>query len=195
MTEPQHTLKSGVLIPFLQAAATGLLFGLSLGGLAWALHWDSPLQWGLTGGALTSCAAWLLYRSAWEERLHPQPPQPPEIKEATIRVELVQDQGRRGDWIDLPFPDRLPDFARGLTEGRALTTRNWAGGGGLFTGAEYSRLLAELVRRGLARWRSEHDHRAGAELTPPGKAIMRRLSQPEPTKPLPVLTLEQPNHE
>lgn len=184
-----------VVVPLLQATVTGVLVSLCAVTL---IHYLAPgaalfppflLIW--TGSTLLS---WLTYRARWQyviERVlgvdldgdghigapvyNPPPP---------VRVVLEQEQGRTVDFIDLPYADRLPQLAAGLTEGRTFTAGTF---NHILHRTEFEVLRDELIRRNLARWKNERAHAQGAELTPAGKAVMRRLAdQHTPTPTLPA---------
>jgi len=105
-----------------------------------------------------------------------QEPLPP------VRIELVEDQGKHTTYADLPFPDRLPSLAAGLLAGRQFAQSAWTGHLGIFSRAEFDQLRDEMVRRGLAAWKNESAKAQGCELTAAGRAVMRRLAPPFPTR-------------
>jgi hypothetical protein len=181
--QPQETITGAVVIPLLQAVTTGALIGTTAGAAGWALRWDSPGAVGLATGAAVASLAWVSYRADWADRIRAvlgiqqQAATSTAAYAQTVRVEVISDNAHAGDFLDLPGGrDRLMTLAQGLTSGKPLTVRTWAGGGGLYAGAEFDRLRTELIARGLARWQSEHDHRAGVTLTAKGAATMRGLA-------------------
>jgi hypothetical protein len=185
-TNPQETIVDAVVIPALQAVTTGVLVGTAAGAGAWALAWDNPGAVGLATGAAVAAFSWLNYRADWAERIRAilgieTTHQAEAIQAATynqtVRVEVISDNAHAGDFLELPGGrERLTELARGLTAGKSLTTRVWAGGGGLYTGPVYSRLCEELISRGLARWKSPHSAQSGVELTAKGRATMRGIA-------------------
>lgn len=191
----RELLTEGVIIPLLQALTTGAFSGLA--GLALSFWLALPFwQMGFTGFALAALASWLSYRGRWQgmiEHLFGMDlngdgaiGEPPVIIEPArepekIRVEVVSEEGRRGDFIDLPYPDKLPLLASGLLqEGRQFTQSVWTGGGALFSRSEFENLRGELIRRGLARWKNENAPAQGAVLTAAGRAVFRRLASLPP---------------
>jgi hypothetical protein len=184
MNNKQETVTGAVIIPLLQATTTGALLGTTAGAAAWALAWEKPGAVGLAVGASVASFAWLTYRADWSERIRAilGIQEQAEIAKAaafnqTVRVEVISDNAHAGDFLDLPGGrERLITLAQGLTSGKPFTVRTWAGGGGVYTGAEFDRLRTELIARGLARWRSEHDPRSGVELTSKGRATFRGLA-------------------
>jgi hypothetical protein len=179
----QETITSAVTVPLLQATVTGVLIGTTAGAGAWALSWENPGAVGLATGAAVAAFAWLTYRADWSDRIRAvlgiqqQAATSTAAYAQTVRLEILSDNAHAGDYLNLPGGgERLTELARGLTAGKPFTVRTWAGGGGLYAGAEFDRLRTELIARGLARWQSEHDHRAGATLTAKGAATMRGLA-------------------
>lgn len=187
-------LRDGVIVPLAQAVITGVMAGIVAGGI-WALaRWPfSPWLVGLIAGSGVMFFSWLAYRSNWQMVFESitgadlnkdgyigpppvvvQPPKEPE----KIRIEVIQDEGKAGDWIDLPYPEKLPELSRGLLEGkRQFSQTTWSGRGHLFSRAEFETLRGELIRRGLARWKNPEAPSQGVELTPAGKAVLRRLAE------------------
>jgi hypothetical protein len=163
MSKPP-TFLTAVVIPLAGALISGLLAGLlalAMGGNGWAI------------GLAAALAAWLLRPGA----LPHLPELPAGKKEQSIRVDIISEAGRVGDFVHLAIdPGRLRDFAQGLTQGRALTCREWTGRGGLFSQSEFSRLRSHLIRQGLARWVSDRDPRGGCILTAKGKATFTGLA-------------------
>ena len=187
-------LHERVTIPGLRAAIVavpaGLLSGLLIGwtGLAWPVLYVMPtvtmIVFVFVFWAGSKRGQWLIERIVGADLdgdgyrgEPPAQPLPP------VRVEVVQDGGQREDWIDLPYPEKLPELAEGLLSGRSYALNVWAGPGALYSRAEFEQLRDVLIKRGLARWKGK-DPRNGWELTPAGRAVMRRLAHrpPSPTR-------------
>ena len=109
-----------------------------------------------------------------------QPQPAPQLAAENVRIELIQNEGRRGDYIDLPYPDRLPQFAASVLEGRTYAQTAYVGTGKLFSRGEYDTLTAALSGCGLMRWKNPDFHNQGVELTYAGKAVFKRLANPSP---------------
>ena len=184
----------GVVVPGLQAAITGVLTGLAALAVS---AWLKLPYWGIgaTAFTLAALAAWLSYRGRWawvlermlgvdinRDGLIGQPEPEPEPAQS-LRIELVQDEGRRGEFIDLPYPEKLPLLAGGLLEGRQFSLTAWTGKGQLFSRSEFETLRAELLKRGLATWNNPAAPAQGITLTGAGRAIFRRLADQSPTLP------------
>lgn len=180
---------STVWAPLVQALVTGALAGIAAGVVVAVLKLGfSAWAAGAVVWVLATFASWLTFRARFMAILEsmlgvdlnhdgaigdPEPPPalPP------LRVEVVEDGGRHESWIDLPYPERLPDLARGLLSGRRQFAQTaWTGAGQLFSRAEFDQLRGEFLRRGLARWKNPQAPAQGVELTPAGRAVLKRLA-------------------
>ncbi len=86
-----------------------------------------------------------------------------------MRVLVTSEDRRRGEYIDLPArEEQLYQFATGVLEGLPASYRIWAKAGGPFTETEFSALLAELVKRGLAERRGN----GVVDVTPAGRNVL-----------------------
>jgi len=194
-----NSFSDSVTIPATQSLITGALFGLTVGGSAAMLEFPMPFQFGLTAGAGVALIAWLDYRARWQsllERLlqvdlngdgeigdQDQEPDPPARVEP-VKVYIEQDQGRHVDIIDLPAePRQLTAFADGVLTGRSLSQAAWIGRGQPFSRSEYDALRDEMIRRGLAQWRSPGEPAQGWELLASGRAMLRHFASDAPTPP------------
>jgi len=187
--DARSNLVDGVIIPALQAGITAGLAGLAAGSVAGWFEL-SGMQTGLTVGALAGLTSWLNYRARWalalDEMHKPAAVETP--PPAAVRVVLTQDEGRRGDYIDLPVEgDKLRALSDGLQAGRTFSQAVWTGNNGIFTRSEFEMLRAELLRRGLAKWRKEGAPGQGVELTAPGRAVIRRFSSEANHSPTPSI--------
>ncbi len=188
----QHieSMKSAVVIPLAQSAVSGGLMGLTAwGAFTWA---GQEFTWGaaLAIGAGSSCLAWFGSQNRWQAArefalygppeippVEPETPLPALPQIAPLRVELTEDHGRRVKFIDLAgTPEQLKALALGVLNGRGLAVSSWTGSAGIFTRAEFERLRADLIDRGLLRWINNQPNQ-GAELTPAGRAIFRKLAE------------------
>ena len=113
----------------------------------------------------------------------PEAVQPVRAQAESVRVELVRDEGRKGDYIDLPYPDKLPALAAGLLAGRTFNQTAWTGRVGIFSRSEFDQVRDTLIERGLACWKNPEARAQGVELTGAGRAVMRRLAAHPTTLP------------
>jgi hypothetical protein len=162
----------GFVLPLLQSAIPGAAVGF-LGGVV--------------AGIVVGLLTWLYLLGRWLAAeyggavvFEPDQTLPVDV----VRVELRSDQGRAGQWINLPANlDQLRTLAGGLLAGVSFSESAWCGWGKPFTKDELHELRDELVLRGLVRWRNPLYPAQGLELTGPGRAVMRKLS-PSPSEDL-----------
>lgn len=182
----QSSLRAGALLPLAQAAITGILAGAGAVSV-WALS-RSVNAWTVFISVVSAAAfiAWIAALRRWRELLeHDHGLTAPQAESEsviypveTVRVEVSQNGGSWVDWLELPIDrERLGKLAQALASGQALSLASFGGSGKLLSRSEFERLRSELICRGLARWVSDHGHTAGAELTPAGRAVMRRLAE------------------
>ena len=135
--------------------------GWSVALVAGALIWTVDHFWWMA----IQERAWMRALEAIKPREEPVEPADP----ATMRVVVTSADRKRGEYIDLPANDKqLFEFASGLLAGKPATYRIWARDGGTFSEAEFSRLAARMVDRGLA----ERGRNGSIELTPAGRHVM-----------------------
>lgn len=186
----EGTLTDGVLVPVLQALITSAI--LAALGLLLAV---------LLGAAFVTCVeiftgvfllallgAWLSYRGHWmyiiesvllADLNHDGQIGAPVQEDPKPILHISVDRQNGADYIDLPFADRLPELARGLAAGRPFTFAAWGGKGRLFSQPEWGELTAVMVERRLAVWKNPRAHNQGLDLSASGRAVFRRLAQPE----------------
>lgn len=192
-----------VIIPLVQSVITGLLAGLLAVVLLRLANVQNPGMLALAAGLAVTLGRWLpLARRALHvyelatgadldldgaigepetDQNQPNPTAqawpPAQLQPAPVRVVLETPDQRHTSIIDLPGkPDQVQALARGLLAGDPLTHAHWTGAGQPFSRAEFEQLRGELIRRGLATWRNQGNRANGAELTPAGRAVMRRLA-------------------
>ena len=185
MANQQESITSAVLVPAGQAIVTGCFIGLAAGSIAWAVDAGNPAALGMASGASVAALAWFGLRSSWERRLEsvlgvasqPAAPAAALAYNQVIKVEVLSEGGRAGDFLDLPGgSENLIKFACGLQDGRGLTVATWTGSAGVYTRGQFEALRHELLKRGLVRWRNPHDPKGGAELTARGRATFRGIA-------------------
>lgn len=183
----ENSFGESVVIPSFQAFITGGLAGLSSGAAAAALECPFPFELGLWVGSTAAFIAWLDYRHSWRvflERLSGIDlngdgviGEEPTGKREPVRVEVISNEGRQGDYIDLPAREnQLRQLADGLISGKQFSQSVWTGNGAPFSRSEFEALRSEFIRRKLARWRKEGAPGQGIELTPPGWAVIRHFA-------------------
>ena len=197
-----NNFSDAVTIPAAQAAITGALSGILAGGVAGLVHFPQAAQFGLTAGAGVALVAWLDYRGRWQyilesllnvdlnqdgqigDSAHDLEPAQTNENHEPVKVIIEHDQGRHLQFIDLPAePGQLTAFADGVLEGRSLSQAAWTGRGQPFSRSEYDAFRDELIRRGLAQWRSPGEPAQGWELLASGRAVLRHFESDTPTTP------------
>jgi len=181
-----HTMQVAVLYPLLQSLITGVIIGLAVVAFAWYVSWPKPWSLGLLIASLTQCAAWLISLARWHRWVY-------KLEDLTgwdlnrdgqignrpdpIRVEVIQQEGRQVDFIDLPASqEQLISLASGLMIGAPFAETHWTGERAPFSKGEFHQVRDTMIRRGLARWVNPRAHAQGMELTAPGRAVMRRFA-------------------
>ena len=93
----------------------------------------------------------------------PEPPAP-----STVRVELIENHGKRQRYVELPVgDDKLHLVARAcLWHGKRFSRRELAG---VLSQGEYAKLATAMLGAGLLR-----DTATGRALTASGRALLRR---------------------
>ncbi len=183
--QKQQTVEAGVVVPFFQASVSGLLFGLVLGILAWALDWPRPWVFGLIGGVAAIFVAWLSLLGRWLSwieallgvDLNRDGVISRNLSDERLRVAVLDRDGTRGVFLDLPIDEgRMIALADGLMRGKSLSESSWIGSQGIFSRSEFYALRDELIKRGLLRWVNPRAHSQGVELTPGGRALVRHFA-------------------
>jgi hypothetical protein len=165
---------AAVIIPLLQAAVSGCAFGIIAFAGCLLIGEGQAGAVALFLGGLAFMAAWLILVDRFYDEIFPYRMRKNQPR--TFRLEIAADQGRSLQIIDLPATSRqLNSLARGILNGSTLNESSWSGFGRPFTRAQFRQLRDELVRRGLAEWRSSAPSQ-GVQLTASGRAIMRKFA-------------------
>lgn len=171
---------AALLIPAAQAMISGLLVGI----ISAALGGD-----GLAWGAVAALLAWLVLITRWgdliREIVHPSP-DPGQAAEMTLKIAVLEEQGRAGMFAELRgfSLEQLAILAKGLEAGETMNEAAWTGPGKPFSRSQFYELRQVFLSRGWARWRSSTTPARGIELSRPGQAVMRYLSDLEIAGPL-----------
>jgi hypothetical protein len=170
---------AAVVIPLLQSGITaGSAALLTIAGSI-LLGADQPLAYGFLASAIVFVVAWLGLMDRWYRLMgfesNPPPSRP-------FRVELAV--GRSTLIYSLPASqEQLTALARAVLSGATLNELSFSS---IFTRSEWRRLRDELIRRGLAEWRSASPAQ-GVQLTRTGLAVFRYLAASPTFKPGHVL--------
>ena len=185
-----------ITVPLVAFWITGGLVGALSLLLAWP--WQVSLVAGFVGAL---CAfGWLMNRVAdvFLPRAEPvtvqaKPLEVETIQQNTTKVAIIErgesDNYLSGEYASLSVdPHRLQVFAKGVLAGKGFALGVWTGSTGIFSRDEYDTLRAELIERGILRWKNDKAHAQGVELTRAGESFFRYLVEenmdPFPT-PLP----------
>ena len=182
--EAHKTIHDGwpaLLIPATQAMISGIFLGLAAGVL-WRDIWAFVIAW-----ALVQAGCWLILLGRWlgavgrVERLlgidlnndgyigDPEPYEP-----EPVRIELIQDSGRRCQFVDLPVSEnQLIQLATGIQSGASFSEGQFTGSGAPFSRSEFRSLRDIFLRRDWLAWRNERSKNQGLEFTRAGSAVMR----------------------
>ncbi|GIK42383.1 MAG: hypothetical protein BroJett011_62160 [Chloroflexota bacterium] len=179
------TWESDVLVPLAQSAVWGLIGGLlSIGLPAFVNGWP----WWTPGPAFilsTSLAWWLIsadhQRALWivEKIINRDfdgdgQAGAPEPEPITLEIIHKTESGSVKHMLRFQLPEGISQddfyqFSRGITlEKRSLAESTWTGRGKLFSKGEYSRLLDDLTKAEVIRWRNKAAPAQGRELTKAG---------------------------
>ena len=181
------TVKTGVVVPGLQAVVNGVFYGVATGGIvavANSMQLLSVPAWavGVTVGSLASLRAWNNLLTDWRGLLYGvsiEPITEPEYGRnlQPVRVELSGNDGRSMQYVDLPAePDQLIALGSGIAEGLSFTEAQWTGARGVFSRSQFVQLRGEMLRRGLLMWNSQNDNARGVRVTSKGQALMRHFA-------------------
>lgn len=120
-------------------------------------------------------------QAAQVETLEADDDDEPETIQTSARVEIKQ--GRSLNYLELPCTDeQLLLVAKGAMAGMGLTDREWVGNG-FGTQTEWSAMRDELIRRGLAGWKTNAAKERGAKWTVMGLQTMGQIANtPHPTE-------------
>ena len=176
------SIESGVIVPVMSGMALGVagvvvVVGVALGAeasLRGAVAWSFVIFGGvwfvsialLLDASLSHLKSYELYDGASSS----------EETRQVLRLEVVNEENHQMVFGDLPIDaERFASFARSA-ETRGLAVSSWCGNGHLFTRPEFEAVVDYLTRAGLVRWVNEQVPQQGRELTPAGRATLRRYA-------------------
>ena len=196
-TEHLYTIRSSVTIPLLQSLIMGIGVGAAAGILVSVFDIEVP-AWVIFGvvTAIIALITWIWLLRKWSrivgllERLVKQdinqdgfigyaPEEEPEDEEPgqkMIHVELISEDGRRGQFFDMPDYPWMQLFARKILNGTPLSFSEWTGQGKPFTRGEFEQLQDLLIEQDLAVWRDKTNRRGGMVLKLSGREVFKKLA-------------------
>lgn len=168
---------AAVGIPSAVAFVSGLFVGLTVAAatLAWG-DGDMAMN-GIFFGTLGGLISWPFCLSWWGNILLGGKPLKTTERNYTYstRLELVTNQGRTSNFIELPVsPEQLSFFTHGVLGGKSLTEAGWVGKG--FTRSEFVDLRDALIEGNLGYWKNANRPQDGWDLTRAGKAAVKFLA-------------------
>lgn len=185
-----NSLRSGVVVPGLQAVITGVFFAGVVGGAVLLSGYGKLGTYLLLGGFGCAFTAWIFLIHHWlkviehREGIEPEP-EPVELVEpgeepSSVRIELIQnsDGAWRGSFVNLPVsPEKLRLVASALSQGGSLSENSWCGSGRPFTKRQYHALRQELIERGWLQWRNPNAPAQGLEPSLVGRRVFSYLTE------------------
>jgi len=180
-SEPVPTL-TPVLGVLLLSIGSGAVVFLGIGAVALAAR--APVSVPLSFAGLAMLAVWLTWVTRvtfvyWtSETSKPAAVDSEPVAMPMMSVEVVEPASNRIGYLDLPgSPVALASMARGLLAGRPFSESEWSGGGAPYSRRAFRALRAELMERGLVRWRDAGAPTQGVELSPVGRAVLREVAR------------------
>ncbi len=170
-----------IVIPFLKAIITGVLF--SLFAASWFV---AAIPWKLffivlSGSALVSWLAAIRFvikpglsildRKSATVALKPQEVFTP------LKLSIDWNDGQAGLFSEIGISrDQFIAWCVGVGQGKSLGENHWCGSKGVFSKGEYHIFRDELERRGLLRPKGRH-HAQGFELSAKGAAVVTEVAR------------------
>jgi hypothetical protein len=197
-----HSRQRAVTVPFWQAIATGgftapflgMLAGLILRGV---VKMDILPMIGYSfltvtfSFLLVSLLAWLYFIVDWRTMYwqtennvngggQTGKPQTVVIEPETVRIEVRNMDGMRGQFVETPrklTKTKLERFARGIMQGRDITVREWTTEPNkLFSQGEFDTVISFMVNQGWMAYKNREHKNLGVGMTELGRDVMRTFS-------------------
>jgi len=185
MSEYKGDLERDLLIPLGRALIGGVLVAVGLLTIAILAGWVKPWVWFFAGWAFAALFEWFRHTGkttkTLERWLGVDIDQDGRIGDETViiepapvtRIEIVGDNGRWGEIIDLPLPPELTvETAKLLTSGADFSHASLSGPNKILSRSQWEAFRDELIRKGYARWVNPYAHNQGAILTRKGEAAI-----------------------
>jgi len=182
MRQYYHTTRVAVLIPVLQALATGASVGVALGSLAALAEYAHPWKIMFFSGFSVQASVWGLLLRRWLritwtlESWSPQAPEPVQNTTIdTLRLELKQANRIQLIYVNIA-PAKIYVAARLVVSGKQFSENELVGKVTGLSQREFRVFRDELLRRQFLVWRNPDAPKQGAELTPAGMDLFQQLS-------------------
>jgi len=173
----RNDLRTGVVIPVLQAAITGIVVAAVIISIYKLADKVTTFRLFCAIAFLVMVLVWWRLLSQWQSYVfsarHVDAPSVYAMDTQNVTpVAMVHENGE--DWFDLPIaPERMRMIAQKIQRDMKLSHALVADR--TISRAEYESLRDEMVRKGLARWVNERSHNQGVELTRGGKAFIKSV--------------------
>lgn len=173
--------ETGCLIPFFQSLVAGALTGATVTGFVLWLVYEDP-RW-LILSISAGAALWWFSGSIQHHRRamygeFEQVAAIPQMQPVTdtVRVEFSQDN--QIQIANIPAtPGQLHDLSTGILAGMTFAESSWCGEGRPFSRNQFRTIRGEFISRGWLRQRNPEFPNQGFEVSPSGRAVLRRLAQ------------------
>jgi len=184
----RNDLRTGVLIPVLQAAITGIVSAAVVVSIYKLADKVTTFRLFCVVAFLVMAIAWMVMMQQWRGytfsmRQIDTPVLYNMDTPDVTRIAVPRETGE--DWIDLPIDkSRLMIISRKIQKDMRLSHALVADR--TLTRAEYEALRDEMVRRGLAQWVNPRARNQGVVLTGAGRAMVRHYATTALPKSIPI---------
>jgi hypothetical protein len=178
----QAMIVQAVLIPLFQAIITGGFTLAIVTAIVSLMDLPSPLGWGAFFGAFVALGSWLSYINKFYAAMlgvYSQTKRDNEPKDYQFQVEAIQEDGRTGFFLDLPFDqDKFNEVCRYVSRHNFEFSQALLSGRGKLLGrSDFEALRAQMIGAGLAQWVSGRSHSQGTQLTSSGRGIVKHYAR------------------
>ena len=185
-----HSVRAGLVVPLLQSVTIGMLVTIIASLILEYNGISGWFRWAALVGLSTILAFFLNGLRLWrylvqlvERELHVDIDRDGEIGEPVRTVKVHVTQGNTTRRSELPFADRLPEFASGLLQGKPLTYAVWVSNQSaykLFSAGEFRRLIEVMLDEGYIEQINPRDVSRGYKLSEVGIQVVPRLADTSP---------------
>lgn len=178
-----HSTQSGALLPFVQSLITAVSLAGAVLAIAWLLKRADYYKFAIATFAVILPVSWLWMLGRWSRLTAPLEKitgwdinGDGKIGEPeTLKVELKHDKNHI-EYLYLPYPERLPEFARQTISGVPISEAAYCGADGLFSRSEFVHLRDALIKSNIAAWRSPEYPARGVTLTASGRSVIKYIA-------------------
>lgn len=191
-------IRIGCVLPVLQSTALFIFIGgfVTCIGLTWRPAWLDLASVAGAVGTFGGCCWLITVLCDWRQMALSQSRSMTTITQTTagddrrqvskVRVEVISDGGRQGDYLDLPegfSVELMADVCqRLLRSGASFSMGYLSGNGKPLSRSEFELLRDLFIGRGLAVWNNARSKNQGVTLTAPGRAVVKRFAEWSPAE-------------